>query len=85
MASITQQQPDPAVDEVGPSRPHLGVDGPRGPRFLKGVAVSVWQNTGDPDSNWTRYAKQKWPLGFLGVSTIRGKYNIDTNTDFWNR
>mmetsp|Transcript_19157 Transcript_19157/g.34659 ORF Transcript_19157/g.34659 Transcript_19157/m.34659 type:complete len:500 (-) Transcript_19157:424-1923(-) len=53
-------------------------------RFLKGVAVSVWQNSGDNGSNWTRYALAKWPFSKLGVSTVRGKYNIDTCSDFWN-
>lgn len=53
-------------------------------RFLKGAAISVWQNCGDKDSNWTRFAKQRWPFRYFGVSSIRGKYNIDVNSDFWN-
>ncbi|MEW5309554.1 MAG: hypothetical protein WDW38_001436 [Sanguina aurantia] len=55
-------------------------------RFQKGVAISVWQNSGDSgDSNWTRYTKQCWPLSSMGWSAIRGLHNIDNNTDFWNR
>lgn len=54
-------------------------------RFLKGVAVSVWQNSGDAGSNWTRFAKGRWPFSWLGVSAVRGKYNIDTCSDFWNK
>ena len=69
-----------AVDGNG----HVNGNGWAG-RFLKGVAVSVWQNSGDPDSNWTRFAKSRWPFSWFGVSTIRGKYNIDTCSDFWNK
>ncbi len=54
-------------------------------RFLKGAAISVWQNCGDKASNWTRFAKQRWPFRYFGVSSIRGKYNIDVNSDFWNK
>jgi hypothetical protein len=74
------QGPTAPADEV-----ITGVDGQNGPRFLKGVAISVWQNTGDPDSNWTRYAHSRWPFRSFGIPAIRGKYNIDVNTDFWNR
>lgn len=54
-------------------------------RFLKGAAISVWQNSGDDDSNWTRFAKSRWPFRSFGVSAIRGKYNIDKCSDFWNK
>ncbi|PNH12081.1 Beta-glucosidase A [Tetrabaena socialis] len=53
-------------------------------RFLKGAAISVWQNSGDAGSNWTRFAKSRWPFRYFGVSAIRGKYNIDKCSDFWN-
>ncbi|KAG2442823.1 hypothetical protein HXX76_002902 [Chlamydomonas incerta] len=53
-------------------------------RFLKGAAISVWQNSGDDDSNWTRFAKSRWPFRSFGVSAIRGRYNIDKCSDFWN-
>lgn len=54
-------------------------------RFQKGVAISVWQNSGDEDSNWARYSKSRWPFLSFGVSAIRGVHNVDINTDFWNR
>lgn len=54
-------------------------------RFQKGVAISVWQNSGDQDSNWARYSKSRWPFLSFGVSAIRGVHNVDINTDFWNR
>lgn len=54
-------------------------------KFQKGVAISVWQNSGDGDSNWARYAKSRWPFRSFGISAIRGMHNIDTNSDFWNR
>lgn len=57
-------------------------------QFQKGVAISVWQNSGDgsdSNSNWARHTKTRWPFRKLGVNAIRGVYNIDKNTDFWNR
>ncbi|EFJ42987.1 hypothetical protein VOLCADRAFT_107029 [Volvox carteri f. nagariensis] len=53
-------------------------------RFLKGTAISVWQNSGDGGSNWTRFANSLWPFRYFGVKAIRGKYNIDACSDFWN-
>lgn len=53
-------------------------------KFLKGVAVSVYQNSGDDDSNWTRFVKQR---NIFCLKTVRGEYNIGPSTvcDFWNR
>ncbi|KAJ9525371.1 hypothetical protein QJQ45_003231 [Haematococcus lacustris] len=54
--------------------------------FRKGVAISVWQNSADDAaSNWTRYANSKWPFGYFGISTTRGKYKIGKSCDFWTR
>ncbi|GLC35844.1 hypothetical protein PLESTB_000500300 [Pleodorina starrii] len=61
-----------------------GHDGHEKIRFLKGSAISIWQNSGDGGSNWTRFAKSLWPFRYFGVRAVRGKYNIDTCSDFWN-
>ncbi len=55
-------------------------------RFHKGVAISVWQNSADDmQSNWTRYAYQRWPLSWFGISTTRGKHKVGKSCNFWDR
>jgi len=56
-------------------------------KFLKGVAISVWQNSSDDQlSNWTRYAYSKWPFTHCGlVGTTKGKYKIGNSCNFWER
>jgi hypothetical protein len=80
----------PAPRRAKPSGAQADVQLPNGGksetvRFLRGAAISVWQNSGDNDSNWTRFAKSRWPFRYFGVSAIRGKYNIDTNSNFWDK
>lgn len=48
-------------------------------RFLKGIGLSVWQNSFDEHSQWTEFAKQKKYFG--------QQHLIDTykrSADFWN-
>ncbi|KAJ9505304.1 hypothetical protein QJQ45_028326, partial [Haematococcus lacustris] len=56
-------------------------------RFLKGVAISVWQSSGDEGtSNWSRFANfGRWPFGSIGVRTTWGKYKVGKSCDFWHR
>jgi hypothetical protein len=56
--------------------------------FHKGVAISMWQNSGDDDSNWTNFIKSKFPFAALPVGTARysGKYSVlQACPDTWNR
>lgn len=56
--------------------------------FHKGVAISMWQNSGDEDSNWTNYIKSKFPFKCLpfGLKRYSGKYSVqETCPDTWNR
>eukprot|EP00198_Chlamydomonas_reinhardtii_P011511 XP_001700848.1 predicted protein [Chlamydomonas reinhardtii] len=53
-------------------------------RFLKGAAISVWQNSFDEASNWTAFAVKPHSL----AERFRGKdpqLRLDTCPDFWNR
>ncbi len=56
-------------------------------KFLKGVAISVWQNSNDPQlSNWSRYAGYRWPFNRYGlVGTTKGPHPVGNSCDFWNR
>ena len=47
--------------------------------FLKGIALSVWQNSGDTKSNWTAYTKKKNYFGQKEHAEAFHKAN-----DFWN-
>jgi hypothetical protein len=56
--------------------------------FHKGVAISMWQNSGDADSNWTNFVKSKLPFKRLpiGINRFSGKYNITDNVpNTWDR
>jgi len=72
----------PAGDAPPPAHPKDAV-------FHKGVAISVWQNSGDPMlSNWSRFVARKFPFGWLPVGTNRfqGRYSIhDCSPDSWDR
>lgn len=46
-----------------------------------GYAISVYQNTGDDNTNWADFEKRK---GWLGRSPIRGGHQCGQSTDFWN-
>jgi hypothetical protein len=54
----------------------------------KGVAISMWQNSGDEDSNWTAFIKSKFPFSALpfGFNRYSGKYSVrQTCPDTWHR
>lgn len=56
--------------------------------FHKGVAISMWQNSGDDDSNWTNFIKSNFPFAALpiGFNRFSGKYSVlQTCPDTWNR
>lgn len=56
--------------------------------FHKGVAISMWQNSGDDDSNWTNFIKSNFPFAKLpiGFNRFSGKYSVLQNCpDTWNR
>ncbi|PNH12078.1 Beta-glucosidase A, partial [Tetrabaena socialis] len=45
-----------------------------------------WQASGDKASNWTRFVRGRWPLRWLGVKAVRGKFNnYDKNNGFWDK
>ena len=47
-----------------------------------GAAISMWQNSGDADSNWTRFVQERRCCGLRSV-VADGK--TDTFPDTWNR
>lgn len=56
--------------------------------FHKGVAISMWQNSGDENSNWTNFIKSSFPFAALpiGLNRFSGKYSVlQTCPDTWNR
>lgn len=56
--------------------------------FHKGVAISMWQNSGDDDSNWTNFIKSNFPFAALpiGFNRFSGKYSVlQSCPDTWNR
>lgn len=63
---------------------------PPGERFLKGVAISVWQNAPCQTSQWTNFAK-RFTLEAATRRLLHGwskdhpDYNLDISPDFWNR
>mmetsp|Transcript_541 Transcript_541/g.1451 ORF Transcript_541/g.1451 Transcript_541/m.1451 type:complete len:542 (-) Transcript_541:1396-3021(-) len=48
-------------------------------KFLKGIALSVWQNSSDTASQWTKYIKDK---GYLGQR--KNAKAFEKSNDFWN-
>ncbi|KAL6750477.1 glycoside hydrolase superfamily [Haematococcus lacustris] len=73
-------------DDLSPSGANAS-SGALDERFLKGVAISVWQSSGDEGtSNWSRFANfGRWPFGSIGVRTTWGKYKVGKSCDFWHR
>ncbi|GLC50285.1 hypothetical protein PLESTB_000362600 [Pleodorina starrii] len=70
----------PSLEGSGAQREDL----PAERRFLKGAAISVWQNSPDEASQWTAFARRPHNL----LERLRGKskqHAIDTSPDFWNR
>jgi hypothetical protein len=60
----------------------------KGEVFHKGVAISMWQNSGDDDSNWTNFIKSNFPFKALpfGFNRFSGKHSVlQTCPDTWNR
>jgi hypothetical protein len=49
-------------------------------QFQKGVALSVWQNSSDEHSQWTRFVLNN---NFFGQSDVRDAFY--NSNDFWNR
>jgi hypothetical protein len=57
-------------------------------KWHKGVAISMWQNSGDADSNWSSFIRSKFPFAALpfGFNRYSGKYSVDESCpDTWNR
>jgi hypothetical protein len=56
--------------------------------FHKGVAISMWQNSGDQDSNWSNFIRSKFPFAKLpvGLNRYSGRYSVlETCPDTWDR
>lgn len=47
--------------------------------FLKGIALSVYQNSGDTTSNWAHFAKKR---GYFGQRKTAKAF--EKSNDFWN-
>ncbi|GLI65460.1 hypothetical protein VaNZ11_008810, partial [Volvox africanus] len=80
--------PDVPLENDMPMTGHAStvrrLDLPAERRFLKGAAISVWQNAPDEASQWTAFARRPHSL----LERLRGKNKqlaIDTSPDFWNR
>jgi len=58
-----------------------GGEGSEADPFLVGVAISVYQNSGGPGTNWEAFEDQKT---WLGSSVIRGGGRCGKSSDFWN-
>jgi len=50
--------------------------------FLKGIGLSVYQNSGDSSSNWATFVKKK---NMFGGNRVKNAEQITTSCDFWNR
>jgi beta-glucosidase len=54
--------------------------------FLKGVAISTWQNSSDENlSNWTRYSYKRWPFQSLGLCLTHQGPHVAKSCNFWER
>jgi hypothetical protein len=65
-----------------------GAEDARELKFHKGVTISLWQNSGDADSNWSSFIRSKFPFAALpfGFNRYSGKYNVNESCpDTWNR
>lgn len=49
--------------------------------FRVGFAISVYQNSGDDNSNWGEFERRR---GWLGFPNIRGGHKCGASTDFWH-
>lgn len=52
--------------------------------FQKGVAISVWQNSGDEHSQWARFANDRVPFKRFGIKRCSGP-SIGKSCDYWDR
>lgn len=55
------------------------------PNFQKGVAISVFQNSGGLNSNWGRYAEARGKLFGLVPNIMDKSTPNDGGCDFWDR
>ena len=86
-----QQQPEHAAPAEGaPEGPEVPGDSQasaeakaREKRFLIGTAISVYQNSGDPASQWDHFQGRR-VLGGLLPSIMNGD-RVGKSTDFWDR
>ena len=70
------------ADPAGPPPPAPDPPGDLESRFLKGVAISTWQNSGDGASNWTAFAERTTCCGLRG--TVEDG-NAGKFPNFWDR
>jgi hypothetical protein len=49
-------------------------------KFLKGIALSVYQNSSDVGSNWTHFVKKN---DYMGQADLKPAW--EKSNDFWNR
>jgi hypothetical protein len=78
-----QQQQQQQHNQQQQQQPH-----DKGQVFHKGVAISMWQNSGDEDSNWTHFIKSKFPFAALpfGGNRFSGTHSVlEACPDTWNR
>lgn len=61
-----------------------GIGKPSGNNLINilGVAISMWQNSGDKDSNWTRFINER---RFCGMCSTVADGTTDKFPDTWNR
>ena len=60
----------------------------KGDLWHKGVAISMWQNSGDEASNWTTFINSRLPFRWLpfGFKRYSGRWNVNERSpDTWNR
>ena len=62
---------------------------PKDAVWHKGVAISMWQNSGDPMlSNWSKFVARKFPFGWLpvGLARYQGAFSVhECHPDTWER
>lgn len=57
-------------------------------KWHKGVAISMWQNSGDSHSNWTAFIRSKFPFSALpvGFNRYEGSHSVlEACPDTWDR
>ena len=85
-----QQQPkdaEPVDGSEGPKRPvesqeSLEAEADK-KKFLMGTAISVYQNSGDPASQWDHFQGRRVLCGLL--PSIMNNDRVGKSTDFWDR